>query len=49
MAYQTALEVIDGVRNPTADISEEDKEIAKFLSENQEDVLEAFKKRVDKR
>lgn len=48
IAYNSALDVIDGKKPVTAKISEDEKAIAKFLSDNQKDVLEAFKERRSK-
>ncbi len=39
----SALQVLDGVIPATGRITEKDKDIAKFLSENQEDVIEKLK------
>lgn len=43
IAYNSALEVLDGTKNATAEISKEDKEIVKFLSDNQKEVVERLK------
>lgn len=43
ISIDTALQVMDGTREVTSNISEEDKNIVKFLSENQEDMLKRFK------
>jgi hypothetical protein len=43
MAFDTALRVIDGKQPATANISNKDKEIVKFLSDNQKDALEKLK------
>ncbi len=43
MAYNSALDVMDGKRPATTSISEKDKEIVKFLSDNQKDIIERLK------
>ncbi len=43
MAFDSALRVLDGKQPATANISETDKEIVKFLSDNQKDALEKLK------
>lgn len=45
ISYNSALDVLSGRKPVTAKISDDDKAIAKFLSDNQKDVLEAFKER----
>lgn len=43
VAFDSALQVMDGRQPATATITKEDKEIVKFLSENQKDALEKLK------
>ncbi len=43
MAFDSALRVIDGKLPATANISNKDKKIVKFLSDNQKDALEKLK------
>ena len=43
LAMDSALQVLDGVKPVTGKITDEDKEIAKFLSKNQESVIEKLK------
>ena len=43
MAFNSALDVMDGKRPATTTISEKDKEIVKFLSDNRKEVIEKFK------
>ena len=43
LAIDSALQVIDGTKVANTSISDEDKEIVKFLSENQESVLKRLK------
>lgn len=43
IAYQSAIDVIDGKKPAQTTISKEDKEIVKFLSENQEGMIEKLK------
>lgn len=43
MAMDSALQVLDGVKPATGSITDDDKEIAKFLSKNQESVIEKLK------
>jgi len=49
IAMDSALQVLDGVKPASSKISEEDKNIAKFLSENQESVIEKLKSMRGKR
>ena len=39
VAYDSALQVIDGIRPSTIAISKEDEKIVKFLSDNQKDMI----------
>ena len=43
VAFDSALQVIDGTRPATAVITQENKDIVKFLSDNQKDALEKLK------
>lgn len=43
LAIDNALQVLDGTKPASISISEEDKEIVKYLSENQEKAIEKFK------
>jgi hypothetical protein len=43
VAYDSALQVMDGTRVATIDITQEDKDIVKFLSDNQKGALEKLK------
>ncbi len=43
VAFDSALQVMDGNRPATATITEKDKEIVKFLSDNQKEALEKLK------
>lgn len=43
IAYNSALEVLDGKRTATTTITEEDKKIVNFLSANQKEVIERLK------
>lgn len=43
IAFDSALQVIDGSRLATANITEEDKKIVKFLSDNQKEAIEKLK------
>ncbi len=43
VAFDSALQVIDGTRPSTASITQEDKDIVKFLSDNQKGALEKLK------
>jgi hypothetical protein len=43
IAFDSALQVLDGVKPATVNITEEDQEIVNFLSKNQENVLEKLK------
>jgi len=43
LSYDSALQVLDGTKPATTILRKEDEEIVKFLSENQESVIEKFK------
>lgn len=43
IAYDSALQVLDGKRPATTSITKEDEKIVKFLSNNQKDILEKLK------
>jgi len=43
LSYDSALQVLDGTKPATTVLRKEDEEIVKFLSENQESVIEKFK------
>ena len=43
LSYDSALQVLDGTKPATVVLRKEDKEIVKFLSKNQESVIEKFK------
>ena len=43
LSYDSALQVLDGTKPASVVLREEDKEIVKFLSENQESVIEKLK------
>lgn len=43
IAFNAALDVIDGKQPATTSLTNEDKEIVNFLSENQKDVIEKLK------
>lgn len=43
VAYNSALEVLDGTKPASTTITEKDKEIVNFLSDNQKGVIEKLK------
>ncbi len=43
LSYDSALQVLDGTKPATTVLHKEDEEIVKFLSKNQESVIEKFK------
>ena len=43
LSYDSALQVLDGTRPATVILREEDEKIVKFLSKNQENVIEKLK------
>lgn len=43
LLYDSALQVLDGTKPATVELRKEDEEIVKFLSENQENVIEKLK------
>ena len=43
LSYDSALQVLDGTKSATIVLREEDEEIVRFLSKNQEDVIEKLK------
>ncbi len=43
LLYDSALQVLDGTKPATTVLRKEDEEIVKFLSKNQESVIEKFK------
>ena len=43
LLYDSALQVLDGTKPATVELRKEDEEIVKFLSKNQENVIEKLK------
>lgn len=43
LSYDSALQVLDGIKPAAIVLRKEDEEIVKFLSKNQESVIEKFK------
>ena len=43
LSYDSALQVLDGVKPATVVLHEEDKKIVKFLSKNQESIVEKLR------